>query len=376
MPLGAQVAVATQSPLEESGSSAGHQRQGKTNAGRTNSDSPEHNSPEQSKPESPADSPNKQTKNDQTKQDERTKSSEKKPNDAETIKDAKKPPPSTKVVIGRAHHPWARFKPGAWRSHRIESEFLDERGEVKSISRTTSTQTLLEVTATEYAFREESSIEVQGKIFRSPPQTYRSGIYEQADLKSTKITNGGESTVTVEGRKLPCQVIKVVETGEKQISTAVLYFNPSVSPYVLRRETTVAEINGGQIPLVTTTEQVIALDMPFKVLTEIVLTSHIRTERKGPKGTIVTLSVHSDRVPGGVVTQWSKELDNDGRMIRRKLTELTDYGLRSPVTPRRRRRSDRRSEIEDEKQGLSESSFDAGRSMRWVDTRCAPAPRD
>ena len=68
--------------------------------------------------------------------------------------------------------------------------------------------------------------------------------------------------------------------------------------------------------------------MPQRVLTEIKNVSCIKTVQKSSKGTVTTLAMSSADVPGGVVSQTTKEMDPAGRLIRRSTLEFVSYGTR------------------------------------------------
>jgi hypothetical protein len=83
--------------------------------------------------------------------------------------------------------------------------------------------------------------------------------------------------------------------------------------------------------------------MPEKVLTEVKSAAHVKTIESFDNGSNkVTLEVHCDAVPGGVVSHTSKQLGADKRITRSTL-ELVDYEaivraplVKQPETGRRR----------------------------------------
>ena len=77
-----------------------------------------------------------------------------------------------------------------------------------------------------------------------------------------------------------------------------------------------------------TLSEVVALDMPQRVLSEIKNVACIKTVQKTPKGAVTTLAMSSPDVPGGVVSQTTKETDTTGRLVRRSTLELLNYGSR------------------------------------------------
>ena len=56
------------------------------------------------------------------------------------------------------------------------------------------------------------------------------------------------------------------------------------------------------------------------------MVSHLKTVQKSPKGTVITLAVLCPEIPGGIISHSSKELDANGRLVRRSTQELIDYG--------------------------------------------------
>ena len=82
-----------------------------------------------------------------------------------------------------------------------------------------------------------------------------------------------------------------------------------------------------------TLSEVVALDMPQRVLSEIKNVACIKTVQKTPRGSVTTLAMSSGDVPGGVVYQTAKEADTTGRLARRSTLELLNYGSR-PETER------------------------------------------
>ena len=71
-------------------------------------------------------------------------------------------------------------------------------------------------------------------------------------------------------------------------------------------------------------------DLPQRVRGELKQASYVKTTQKLPLTSKVTLEVHCDEVPGGVVAHWASETDSAGRVLRRSTLELLDYGLPSP----------------------------------------------
>jgi len=238
----------------------------------------------------------------------------------------------------RKHHAWARFDAGAWKTCKAVTETLNEQGEVVTVSTTTTTTTMDRVRRSNYTLRIEATVEVQGRKIVGPPQTISYGLFGETDGETTSVKDAGEESVTIEGVDYPCQVWIVESVNDEQRRVAKFYYNPDRSPYVLRCETT-STAAGSDTPSVQTVEETLAVDMPFKLPGNIVSTSHVRTVRTTPKGQTITIAVQSDDIPGGIVAHATKELDENGRIIRRSTLELVDYGLKRERRSQRRRRA-------------------------------------
>ena len=104
-----------------------------------------------------------------------------------------------------------------------------------------------------------------------------------------------------------------------------IYYTDSLAPYILKRESVTTDATGTNV-LGDTTAEVVALEMPRKVLSETKNVACVRTVQKNPKGTVTTLAMVAMDVPGGVVCQTSKEMDKAGRLVRRSTMELVNFG--------------------------------------------------
>src|SRR3990167_7403034 len=74
-------------------------------------------------------------------------------------------------------HPWGLFDPGAWKTVRVVTETLDERGQVVSTSTTDSKTTLVDIDNDGVTLEIQASMEVAGKRFEAEPQTVKQGFH-------------------------------------------------------------------------------------------------------------------------------------------------------------------------------------------------------
>ena len=240
------------------------------------------------------------------------------------------------TFVPRAHHEWGRYNPGAWKRVRVVTETLDENGAVVSTGTTETTTSLIAVTDRTATLQIDVTVEIAGKRFDKQPRIIKQDFSGHVKGASATVQKLDAGSVTVDGRKIPTAVRQVtVGTGQaKWISK--IHYSGRVAPYVLRRETVSTDPNDGAGNYRTTVE-VIALDMPQRVLAEIKTASHLKTVHRSAKGTTITLEVRCEDVPGGVVTHGSKQLDAAGKLLSRSTLEMINYGIDENRTGRQRR---------------------------------------
>ena len=185
------------------------------------------------------------------------------------------------------------------------------------------------------------------KISRALPELL---WMDRMEVKGQTITREdlGPSEVEINGNKYPTVQQRIVINGEATKSVSRLQYCRESPPYFLKRTTDVTDTETMARSSHSVVE-VVALEMPEKVLTEIKPSSRVRTVVDYANGERqVTLEVHCQDVPGNVVSHTSKHLDEDGRVKQRSTLELVDYEIkpvasksRAPVRrllPKRRRR--------------------------------------
>jgi len=236
------------------------------------------------------------------------------------------PPASTQRL-----HPWGCFAPGAWKLVRVVTETLDPNGNVQSTT-TTETETTLETLDNDgVALVVQGVVEMAGKRLEAEPRCIQQGFHGGRVGSGAKIKDLGPATVTIQGREIACRVQQVEETAGTAKTLTKFYFSESVAPYVLKRESVTTDAEGQKLS--ETTLNVVAVELPWTVLTEIKNTALVHAVCKHPKGMTETWAITSSDVPGGLIQHASKELGENGRLIRRSTLELVDYG-QEPETKR------------------------------------------
>jgi len=253
------------------------------------------------------------------------------------------PSVASSAPLNRKHHAWARFKPGAWKQVRAVTETLDVKGEVERTSITETTTTLMAVEGNQFTLQIKATVEVSGKRFESKPVEVKQTFCGALPDQKVEISDPVDSTVSVDGRQYACQVITVSisDAAKKTTATTKIYISDVLTPHVLRRESVIkateAVGHGSQ-----TTITMYALDMPKKVLSEVKPAAFFKVVHSNGKGKSITWAESCAQVPGEIISKSTKEIDNDGRLVRRTTLELVNYGLEprkdapAPFRPRRR----------------------------------------
>jgi hypothetical protein len=233
--------------------------------------------------------------------------------------------PAGEQLTARDLHVWGRFGVGTWKQVRIVTESIGSRGEVVDTTTTETKTTLLRADASRLTLRIEATVEVAGKRFQSQPQIVEYGYYGEAPNEPTDLKTIGTAQVTIGDRQCPCQVQQVVANVGTQKQITKLFVSDDVEPYILRRDTTVVTSDNKVDAKQQTTAEVVGLDRPYRVLHDVKPTAYERTIQHTPRGTNFTDDVTCTDVPGGIVARTSKELDEDGHIVRRSNLELIDY---------------------------------------------------
>ena len=228
--------------------------------------------------------------------------------------------------ISARHHCWGRFQPGAWKMVRIVTETFDDRGAPTGTNLTETKTTLQSTDPSGVTLEMEVGMEVAGKQFDAQPQSIKQGFHGELLNPEPKLFPSRAGQITIEDRKLPCRIQQLeIPAGDSQ-TLVTIYYSDTTAPYVLKRDSVTTDAGGKNI-LGQTTLEVMAVDLPWKIHNEIKSVACIKTVQRHAKGTVTSLAMTSAAVPGGVVYQTSKETDPSGRLTRRSVLELVNYGL-------------------------------------------------
>jgi hypothetical protein len=239
-------------------------------------------------------------------------------------------------------HAWAQFGIGSWKQVRVYTETLGETGEVESVSVAETKTTLDKADEKGFSLRVEVTVEVAGKRFQAAPLFVAYGYHGELQGQTVEVTQLGSGHAEICGRKYATGSRRIVINSDTAQSTSTVEYSDTVAPYFLKR-TTESIDNETKTPSYHSVVEVVAVDMPEKVLTEVKSAAHVKTIEMYGNGTSkVTLEVHCDSVPGGVVSHTSRQLDANKKITRSTL-ELIDYEAivkapdgKEPITGRRR----------------------------------------
>lgn len=221
-------------------------------------------------------------------------------------------------------HPWGQFDPGTWKMVRVITETLDEQGQVSSTSITDTKTTLVDIDNTGVTLDIQACMEVAGKRFEAESQTVKQGFHGEIISPNIKLKDSTNGEVAIDGQKIPCKVQQLENATPNAKTSVTIYYSTCVAPYILKRQSIVTDSEGKKV-LGETNVEVIALSMPLKVQGEAKNGIYIKTVHKNPNGSVTTLATVVPEVPGGVVGNSSKEVDKNGRLVRRSTLELIDY---------------------------------------------------
>jgi len=234
--------------------------------------------------------------------------------------------------LSARHHAWARFQPGAWKLVRVVTESLDDNGHVIGRDVAETETSLLRVDSDGVQLEVEVGVETAGRQFERQPQCLKQGFHGELAGGEVKFQPATSTEITIEDQKIPCRTQQVEVVGPSARTSVVTFFSDSLSPYILRRQSKTTDTGGTNV-LSETLSEVVAFNMPQRVLSKMQSAACIKTVQKTPKGTVTTVAMSSPDVPGGVVYQTTTETDKAGHLIRRSTLELLNYGIR-PETER------------------------------------------
>ena len=218
---------------------------------------------------------------------------------------------------------WSKFGAGSWKLVRSTTETLDRDGRVTSRSVTDSQTTLVERTDRRVTLRVVTTVNVAGKRFETEPILVLARRYGESDGEQASVEKLPNDRVEVQGVAYDCQRRRAQIVGQDTKRVVEWASNPRFTLAPLRRVETLRGPKDETIS--TTTAEVVAVNTPHKLLNETVPVTYVKTLHTNHKMTSTTLAACCAEVPGQIVSATTKELDAEGRVVRRNTVEVVGY---------------------------------------------------
>jgi hypothetical protein len=218
---------------------------------------------------------------------------------------------------------WSRFGKGSWKKIRVTSETLDASGNVISRNVTDNQITLVDRSQRWIKLQITTTVNVAGKNFETPPTEVVQGELGETNGERARVQELPNDQVVFDGVKYDCQRRRVefVGASTKRVVESVSHENFALAP--LKRVETLLDAKNETIS--TTKSEVVAVNLPQQVLHETRPVTYVQTLHRNHKVAATTLSVFCADVPGQVVSASTKELDAQGRVVRRNTLELVEF---------------------------------------------------
>jgi len=227
------------------------------------------------------------------------------------------------LLVPHQHHEWASFPEGSWKQVKQVTETFKE-GELVSSMTTTLTVRLKEVGKDYIVLQREAKSEVSGQVFEKPIREFRSGLNGQSGAQRVRITPGGEQKLSILGKSYNCEVRQMEVLNEPTKISGKIYYSPKVPPYILRREHTFTP-EGAESPQKEMVSEVVALNKPYPVLSEIKTVAFIVQKTTSSDETTETVEAQCTEVPGFVVGTWMTAYDGNGKLKSKTTVQLLNY---------------------------------------------------
>jgi hypothetical protein len=222
-------------------------------------------------------------------------------------------------------NPWGNFEPGAWKRIRVITENFNEQEAVASTIINDSKTTLYDLDGDSLTLETKSCVETAGKRRDSDPQMVKQGFHGEVLSPNLQVKESVAGQVEIDDKKISCQVLKLESTNGASKTATTIYYSATVVPHILKRESRTTDLEG-KTTISETITSLVSLEMPYLIDGEIRVVAQQKTVQKSPKGMVITLAAFCPEIPGGIVSQSSKELDAAGRLVRRNVLELVGYG--------------------------------------------------
>lgn len=220
-------------------------------------------------------------------------------------------------ALGRSENPWGPYAPKTrLRMRTTSTTFADDKITTRVADK------VIELEAIDgkgYNLKTSTSVDLGGKRFQADPQVVRYDFFQQPILEGLKVMIAKPSRVQIGSVIIPCQVRIYEQESTDWRQQTILWYSTSIYPYILRNETTKTMIPTPKEPegrilsySLTTVLGTSALAGPIRSRFG---TYSLQTIRKSGGTTTMIHSSCSRHLPGGVVSETSRETDHDGKLL-------------------------------------------------------------
>ena len=183
---------------------------------------------------------------------------------------------------------WSKFGKGSWKRVRSTTETFDRDGRVTSQTVTDRQTTLIERNERRITLRVATTVHVAGKRFESAPTLVVAGRFGESDGEQATLEKLPDDRVEFAGTLYECQRRRVRISGRESNRVVEWASSARFALAPLHRVETLRGPNDE--PLATTTENVVAVNLPHKVLDETMPATYVRTIHTNHKITATTLA--------------------------------------------------------------------------------------
>lgn len=236
-------------------------------------------------------------------------------------------------VLTAAEHPWGRFEPSSW--SRLQIVTINH-GEGKSVRSIAEIKRILQsVDVDGVTILESKTIDYAGRKVESAEVIRRSDFFQEPIIDHQTVTPGKPDKLIVDHLIIPCEKrVYERETPSGKYKTT-LWYSTQIYPYIFRVERIHRDRSSqSAIPATvlsqSTTE--VLQSSAFQLRKSRIGTYLMQTIRKTGNITIVTETFCSRHVPGGIVKETTRELDQTGKEIRLIETRLLNYYCASDMS--------------------------------------------
>lgn len=224
---------------------------------------------------------------------------------------------------------WSKFPVGSWSRVRVTKQQQSDQKQTSPTRSRETLSTLMKVNQEGYELQLDVDVKVGDRVFDTPSQSLKRGRMRQVQGEPYRIKTQGSANLTIDGRKIPTTVYQIVYGEGETQRVSKMYYSPQVCPFVLRQESHrgTALANPPE-----TKVEVIALDMPYQVLTNRKTVAYVKTTKRHAERLTVTYEVHCADVPGGLVAHSSITRDAEGKLLERSSLTLLAYGSQDNPT--------------------------------------------